>query len=1202
MKGFLSHSAVCVAMLFMGLLAATGMMAQGKTGTTIVFDATTSHGLFASGAGGADINTQVFSLIRHDIAHVQIFASNNGILDNSTKLYNDAANNFLFDSKLNKELTIGNGYYSRTDAAGTRSSFFVISAPKGYRFVKYEVIIDGKNSRPNSEFSQISYDGGSETVVDGVTVDGNQSEQLFSNTISDGNNMLYFRFTTNGYGTAYNIAIKSIKLVYTIDQPFTNQLPTSEGDTKIHSGFLDPGTFKNNGNSTGNSNKGYWAFAKDSVMTDYQSVSIFKGNSVITPEVVTVDGDKYYVAATNGDYYIEAPQKFRIVGATLNFLRREDKVTPAETKITETVVDNIVSGNEYAIGDGNGHYLNLNNSSISSGTDAATATKWTVTASGSEYTIQSGGYYLCLKENRNAGIFWTLISHTFEVTDNSSNATVWNYNNGFYSTVTEKEALGSAKSVTYYISYNSNGFDKSTSASSAAKPLVVEITVIPETRLSADFTAKAFNRENNGSQDKKLVSDDDAYTVELSNLNNDAIHFSISELVEGQSALYNVNLKLMPLNPEVQNLSVASKFGSDVIQNTTSFTSKNYNFNDGEAVTLLAPVGQTTCTVDFLNAYNEEGTLWYTTKENENTPQGGYSNYFLVNSAADHGGDGDVLLDVTKSPRTEATQAGTKGLKFTNIEELYNTNLKDEVANGPEKLIDNPFSKTAAEYAEATLNVDGASKTFYIYSADQPTFNIMPAGVGVKHIDYRYYTLQVACKSQKEVPDVTITPIYRETLKAQNHKNADIASDGGTADKNLTFYGVTVKAKLAEGEGQAQGYLTSEQIVEAIKTAVAAKANEEGADFKFKDGDELRGCLYIDMSSLKRTDNDAFDNAFYSSTADNCLYFMYNGFSRENVTNTMTLIADGKFEADGNVVVYDQQPFFSPYDFNTAQYTVTYEREGTVQKEGGVNERVKNMAVVLPFDVSLDGNGKLKTASDATDNNVTYHNITKSGELNGVGNQGQGLTYAIVAPPAEGEATANANSPYYVTTEGDGFTYNIHGAQFRKTGTVAADNSVSFADMTRNNGTWTGHGTYAGVQPPAGKAPDAQKGMWYFSQDLFWNADNLVNNDHVNIRPFRAYFITTDETSASKAKVVFSLDDIVTGIGSVASGGGNGNGLVVSAGRGCLTLTAGGATGFGVYTVAGSLVAKGALSAGESRSVALPQGVYVVNGVKVVVK
>lgn len=1033
MKGVLSHSVVCVATLFMGLLAATGMMAQGKTGTTIVFDATTSHGLFASGAFGSDITKQYFGYLKHDISHGQVMLSNKGEFGNDgTGLYTDIANDMIFDGQ--KLKVVSGDFYL--------APYVALVLPKGYRFLLYEWNIDGRNSSSGVKINQVTYEDGVNAVEgNGVTVDKGSSSQIWSETLNGNDNILYFRVTT-AKGKE-ELCLNSIKVVYAIDQSFEGALPSASGGTQISTGVLDLGKFKNNGMGStdykANSGKGYWAFNKDQI-TDVQDVAIYNGATAVTPEVVTVDGDKYYVATTNGDYYVEAPQKFRIVGATLNFLRR----------------------------------------------------------------------------------------------------------------------------------------------------------------VAGDFKATPYARDNSVMEGHELKEGDDAYTVELSNLNNDAIHFSISDLAEGQSALYNVNLKLMPLNPEVQNLSVASKFGSDKIQNATSFKSVNYVFNDGEAVTLLAPEGQSTCSVDFLNAYNEEGTLWYSGGGNENTPQGGYSNYFLVNSEADQGGVTDVLLDVTKSPRTEATQAGTNGLKFTNIEELYNTNLKDEVANGPEKLIDNPFSKEEAGYAEATLDVDGAAKTFYIYSADQPTFNIMPEGAGVKHIDYRYYTLKVACKSQKEKPAVTITPIYHETLKAQNHKNTAIASDGGTADKSLTFYGVTVKAKLAEGEGQAQGYLTSNDIVEAIKTAVADKAKED-AGFKFKEGDELRGCLYIDMSSLRRTDNDAFDYVFHLSTADNCLYFMYNGFSRENVTNTMALAADGKtFEADGNVVVYDQQPFFSPYDFNTAQYTVTYEREGTVQKEGGVKERVKNMAVVLPFDVSLDGNGKLKTASDATDNNVTYHNITSSGTLEGVGNQGQGLTYGILADPATGVTTANANSPYYVTTEGDGFTYNIHGAQFRKTGTVASDNNVSFADMTRTNGTWTGHGTYAGVQPKAGKAQDALKGMWYFSQNLFWNADNLVNNDHVNIRPFRAYFTTTDKTSASQAKVVFSLNDIVTGIGSVASG--NGNGLAVSAGRGSLTLTAGGATGFGVYTVAGSLVAKGALSAGESRSVALPQGVYVVNGVKVVVK
>lgn len=1193
MKGFLSHSVACVALLFMGLLAATGMMAQGKTGTTIVFNANTSHGLFASGAWGPNITTQYFGYLRHDISHAQVMLSNKGELgDEGTGLYTDVANGMVFDGQKLKVVSSKNYL----------TPYVALVLPKGYRVLLYEWDIDGRNSSSGVKINQVTYEDGVNPVVgEGVTVNTGSDSQIWSETLSGNDNILYFKVTTANASEV--LCLNSIKVVYAIDRPFDAALPSASGGTQVSTGLLDLGVFKNNGmgaSKGANSNKGYWSFDKDSTITDYQDVSIFQGKSVITPEVVTVDGDKYYVAATNGDYYVEAPQKFRIIGATLNFLRGEDKTTPAQTTTNETLVSEIISGAEYVLSDGNGNYLNLSGSSIVNGSDAATATKWTITKSGDGYTIQSGGYYLFLKENRTSSWGGDLISHTFSIINDNSSATVWNYNNGFKTTVTERVVLQSQKSVTYYISYN-DGWDKSTSSSSPAQPYTVETKTTPETTLSANFTAKAFSRDDSSSENKVLDGDGSSYSVDLTDFNNDAIHFQISDLVEGQSALYNVNLKLMPLNPEVQNLSVASKFGGETIQNTTSFKSVNYEFNGGEAITLLAPMDKTSCTVDFVNAYNEEGTLWYSTGVNENTSEGGYSNYFLVSSKADVGGAEDVLLDANLSPRTEATQAGTVGLKFTNIEELYNTNLKDEVADGPERLIDNPFNKSEASYAEATLTVDGDAKTFYIYSADQPTFNIMPEGAGTKHIDYRYYTLKVACKSQTEVPDVTITPIYRETLKAKNNKNSDIVADNGTLDKSRTFYGVTVKAKLAEGGGQALGYLTSEQIVAAIKKAVADKAVED-SEFKFVAGDTLRGCLYIDMSSLRRTDNDAFSDVFNLSTADNCLYFMFNGFSRENVVNTMALTDNGTFEADGNVVVYDQQPFFSPYDFNTAQYTVTYEREGTVQKEGGVKERVKNMAVVLPFDVSLDGDGKLKTASDATDNNVTYHNITSSGTLNGVGNQGQGLTYGILADPATGETTANANSPYYVTTEGDGFTYSIHGAQFRKTGTVASDNSVSFADMTRTNDTWTGHGTYAGVQPKAGKAQDALKGMWYFSQDLFWNADNLVNNDHVNIRPFRAYFITTDRTSASKAKVVFSLDDIVTGIGGVASGSANGNGLAVSAGRGSLTLTAGGATGFGVYTVAGSLVAKGALSAGESRSVALPQGVYVVNGVKVVVK
>lgn len=1177
MKRNMFNRAVCVATACIGLLAATTAFAQsgsGKAGTTITFDADNATGLYTKQAYGETIEIQPFAYMKHNIAPVQIAVSNEAALTNDgTGIFAGFANNILF-AQNETRITYMHGSYGTT--------YWAVIAPKGYRFTYYNWDIDGTSSYNGTSICQYFYENGKvKTLGDSCNVNSEESHFVWSNSLNDNTNILYFRISAS---KKVNVFINKLTLAYSIDTPFSGQIPASDGSPDISTGHLALGEFGNNGfglSQGANSGKGYWGFNKNGI-TDTQTATIYQGGTAITPDVVTVDGGQYYVAASNGDYYVEAPQKFRIVGATLNFLRREDKVlTPAETKITQTVVDNIDSGNEYIIGDGNGNYLNLNNSSISSGTDAATATKWTVTASGSGYTIQSGGYYLYLEES--GFLLWT--SYNLNVSKTSS--TVWTYSK-------DKGFSAAGGSGTYYIAYSSNKWSVQTSSSSAAKPLVVEITVTPETRLSADFTAKAFNHDNSGSQDKKLVSDDDAYTVELSNLNNDAIHFSISELAEGQSALYNVNLQLMPLNPELQNLSVASIADGDEFKNTTSFTPTNYVFNDGEAMTIIVPSTYegTSSTVKFVDAYNEEGTAWY------NNGTDGYSNYFLVNSTADKGEGDAVNLDAEATPapdaRTSATQAGANPLAFTNIKDIYNTNLANSVEGGPAYLIDNEFKKTEAGYKDATITVGGDPMSYYVYSADMPTYNILEkAGINSRHIDFRYYTLNLQCIKQEEEPDVTITPIYTETLKSQNHKNTSIASDGSTLNSNVTFFGATVKAKLANGENaEVNGYLTSQQVVEGIKKAVKAYA-ETHDDFKCDENDALRGMLFADLTNLSRTDNEAYNDEFHSTTADNCLYFMYEGFSQANLDNVVVKTKNGTLESASNVKLYDQQPFFSPYDFNTAQFKVTYDREGTVDNGNGVKDKVKKMAVVLPFDVSLDGNGKLKTASDVTDNSVTYHNITGSGKVEGTVN-GQPRTYALVASVVESNK-AEANKPYYVETTSDGFTYNISGAQFHKSGTIE-NNLVTKMDELTNatEGTWQSTGTYAGITPAKAE------GLWYFAKNLFWHSAKLENFSVVNIRPFRAYFTTNDNTPAQSARVVYSLDDIVTGIGSVTTGGSKA--LDITVGYGQINVTANAATQLQIHTLAGQLVAKGRLDNGESRSVNVPQGIYIVNNVKVVVK
>ena len=253
------------------------------------------------------------------------------------------------------------------------------------------------------------------------------------------------------------------------------------------------------------------------------------------------------------------------------------------------------------------------------------------------------------------------------------------------------------------------------------------------------------------------------------------------------------------------------------------------------------------------------------------------------------------------------------------------------------------------------------------------------------------------------------------------------------------------------------------------------------------------------------------------------------------------------------------------------------------------------MTVVLPFDVQLDENGNLKTASDAVDNTVTYHNLTGQDGVPTCVRKGDGgeLTYGILAEEVK-DGVAHANQPYYVTSTTPGFTYNILGAKFTKSGEVNGE-SVTLAELTRTtNNVWKGIGTYCGETPK--KSPL----LWYFSKDLFWKSSNLKNYDVVYARPFRAYFTTTEEAAGTKASVAFDPNDLEpTGISDLNAGKA---GLQIVAGRGSLAVSSDADTTVRVFTVAGQLVANGDITAGETLRMSVPQGVYLVNGTKVVVR
>lgn len=1136
-----------------------------KIGTTISLDYGSSHRLFSSKASGDASNpdNQYFGFLRHDVAHVQIITSNDATLSTGgDEVFNENDNDMLFEK-------VGDDtYLSFNSSSKSQYVYAQVVAPKGYRIMRYQMAFDADNSTSGSSVMQYTYDSDGK-VVEGTSA--NVSDGTWDQTLANGSNMLFFRFDATAVSS--KVMVKSIHITYAIDQPITGQVPNENGEPYLHTGLLDLGTFSKN-------TKGFWSFSSSAV-TDQQQVTLVNSKGEEQTETYKVGDDQYFVAATDSDYYLEAPEKFRIVGATLQLLRHSSDYTTSSHYEDVTTVDD----GEYIITDGNGHYLNLNGSSLATGTNVKTATVWTLTGQGNDkYQIKSGSYYLVL----------TISNNSITGVTASTSAT---YGNWIWDTSYQCFKASSSSSSPGYLSYVNSGWNVSNNTSDKSK-LQKEVPSTTATRPASDFTATVYDREGKATSGTATVtSTNSEATLTVDDYNNDAIRFKISGLASGSAALYRVNLKFLPLNPEVQTLQVAAKYNGGVI-GSNEVTSTNYTFHGGEAVRVLVPKdAQSPYTLVFRKAENEEKTLWYSEGVNNNdlSSTGGYSNFTLVGSTAY---DGDKGIDMTATPwptaRVNADQAGTNKLLATNISDVV-----DEKAS---TLQDRKYKKGDGGLQAVSLE-NGTEQTVYVYSADMPTWSILPTGIGSgkRHIDYRFYTIKVMPVVENEKPDVTLTPVYTQTLKAKPHKDGStLKTDGGTLDTKHTYVGVTVKSTTTDGTTP-YGVLTNTEIISAIKGKLA-----ENNYYGFDEADPLRSILYVDMSALNTVTGEATEgennwDAFNAGTADNCLYFMPVGFTR-NVENTISKRQDGKFEAVGNIRLHDQQPFFTPYAFTTGTRQAIYNRESTATDDGNVKAMVKNMTTVLPFSLKLTPDGHLKTATDATDNSVQFHDITGYGEVTAVSKDDphQELTYAMVAE-AVTSGKAEANQPYYVTSTTPGFTFNILGAQFEKTPGTSS-NAID-EGLQRTQGNWTAIGTYAGSQPKAGAS--GGKGKWYFSKDLFWNAAQLPPKiDHFNARPFRAYYYTTDNSPAAqteeKAKVVFNPADVTpTGIRDISATEGN---LVVTVGHGSMTLTATAATRFAIYTVGGQLVARGQLAQGASHTISVPAGVYVVNNQKVVVK
>ena len=1136
-------------LVLLGFAYSGRISAQGTAGNMITFNANNSTLLYSDLGTSNTQHASYSCYLRHNQAPIQIINANPMATGNEVAALQSVTGTgtgFFANSNLANNMAFSTGGDYGVDFYNYASKYnticFAIIAPKGYRFTEYWMSICSNkytyskiqrdNGSKGATIMRYNYNEGSRylyTPCEGESMtlssDGSD-EEIFSHTLSNAGNILYFRIY---YGSTAEWAthMNELRLKYVIDDDFTATIPGDEGTNQVHTGYINLGSL------TSKTNAGDYFFNKTNV-TDLEDVNIVSENTSSTMSV----SNGSILLSEGGTYWIEAPSKFRILGANVNFssATASSETTYGEASTTFT------SGKTYLIGDGNGNYLSLNSNgnAVNQGTQSS-ATKWNITQTSSEnYTIQnSDGDYLYY----NSGTI-SKRSDSYEWRYNTTNRFFYYYNSS------------NSRSYSFYLSNNP------WSASRRSHTTLYFYEVIESSTYSADnYTATVYNATNTGEEGTVTINSSEGQTsgsVELKDLNNDGIKFSVSG-----PAAFTVDLTLLPLDPNLQTLEFGHKL-SDGTTDGTDFVSTNatdFQFNGGETIVIplsqeLQSDGETygdngnSHTIIFRNAYNENRTPWY-----DGTGSGEkVSNYYLVDSEYEKNNTATTAPD----DKVNADKAGTTKVEFSNIKTL--------TANGG-TLQETAFNKTDANYQTITLTDGAAAQTIYIYSADHPVNMIMTnAGKAMNtHVAYTFYEAKIQTQDIEEEPVIEVTELYTSSLKGENKKapiyntamNADVSvPKDGELDNTHHFYGVKVTSQLKAGSAgtQAQGYLNNVDIINAIKS----KMTETAYSSSVYDGDVMRTILYVDMSELKSVaGNPETWKELMLGTADNCLFFMPAGFDISQEMPGGGIIAGGEAGvAVTDITVVDQQPFYTPHSFYTSTYVAHYERNA----ENG-RMLANNTTLVLPFSVLLSSDGHLLTTSDNVDERVQYFNLS-----NDLKKPTEGYVDYQISPVAVTAGEATACIPYHVVTseqtETTGYVIEVKGARFPVTPEAA---SIS---NHYNNSETIAYGSFNGVQ----KSKDP--GFYYFTENYFVNSSTLPEGVDVKILPYRAWYEISSPDFSDVKRFTLDFDsDTVTGIMEI-----NDTPMVK-----------------GIYDLTGRHITTDNLNT-------LPKGLYIVNGKKIFIK
>ncbi len=818
----------------------------------------------------------------------------------------------------------------------TPDCYMAVTLPKGYRFTGYSITLqnnmDGKSYanfdfasmnkvfyETNDQFSNSSY-----KAIARINASDNKEYTIErqSKGAEDMGNHLYFLLghEKDGY---YGVTIKSFEIFFTTDG-FSETMSPSNAlgnvsfcQTPFFINKLDLGEIKKNTKN----NKTYYSYnyqnVKDVVAYNllYQDDAVQNGvagdyASMKNISSLSVNGQNWF-ALGNDTYYAESPMNvtlqdgktvlpvgYRITGAKLKVIR---------SNASKSFVSIVAYKN------GTAYYLN---------TDlkfTTTPTEWVY----ENKKLRCGDKYLDL----------TLFANDLKISNSVGDGVTFEIENGKI----HGKYVGGFTGITYdgYVTMASNfdaEFNRKITSSAASYEKVWA---------GSDYTLKVFGTDkDNVVKTVAVNASSGEQTVEINNLNNDAVKFAVEGLQENTKAIVQVELTMEYLNPYVSSLDVVckEKSGGQSVKQTLDVN--NFEVRGGEFKFYVPDGAGTKCSFSFENLKSNYADNTYYNGEGNGT-----SRYNFVNSEYWTSGKGAKLYEgydpnAVYDTKVSTTVAGTVPFRFSNIDELNNTSTSGDVR----QLEEYPFSieaykaqtkPGAGEFKTFELSV-GEKGTAYLFVADEPRYNIAPT-TGIEHRYFAYYKMSVELSQGVYEPKVDLTKIYDSTCY-----------DG---DETVAMYGAKVTTVNDQG-AEVAGSLSTEQIWSSLEQSMT------------ENNVASNQVLYVDLSGLNNvvaTDKVTFEN-LRDGLSYNTLVYLPKGVNA-GTYNYASRFQDGSvFYSGNNMKITDKQPFFAPYGITVpAELYVEYARKITTEGNG----KVATATVMLPFTISIDDKG-FHTNADGT--------------------------------------------------------------------------------------------------------------------------------------------------------------------------------------------------------------------------------------------